>query len=139
MSDEIVARLDKIPGATTLGKYRDGFWMDAPQIDVEAMARVLNELGARFSTASGIALDDGETVIVYHWVCGHDAINIRTQTQHNQMPSIATMIRAANWIEREIHDLYSVDFIGHPNLVRLIRPPQLAEGLYRETRPRGTA
>lgn len=131
MSDEFVARLRKIPGATAPEKHSDGWWMDAPQLDVTAMARALNELGARFSTASGVALADGETQIIYHYALGRDALNFKTRTRDHAIASITPITRAANWIEREIHDLFAVEFIGHPNLARLVRPPQLAEGFYR--------
>lgn len=131
MSEEFVTRLGKIPGATALEKHSDGWWMDAPQLDVLTMARTLNGLGARFSTASGVALSDGETQIIYHYALGRNAINLKTRTRDHAIASITPITRAANWIEREIHDLFAVEFVGHPNLVRLIRPPQLAEGFYR--------
>ena len=44
---------------------------------------------------------------------------------------------AADWIEREITDLYKVEFTGHPHPERLIRPVQLEAGMFRE--PGGAA
>jgi NADH:ubiquinone oxidoreductase subunit C len=39
----------------------------------------------------------------------------------------------ASWIEREIHDFFAVEFIGHPNLIPLLRPPGLKDGFFRES------
>lgn len=37
-----------------------------------------------------------------------------------EIASITPLIPGAEWIEREIHDLYGVRFSGHPNMKRLI-------------------
>ena len=47
------------------------------------------------------------------------------------------ILPAAEWIEREIQDLFKVTFEGHPHPDRLIRPLQLEPGLFRE--PGGSA
>lgn len=36
------------------------------------------------------------------------------------VPSIAKIIEGANWIEREIHELFGVEFIKHPELKPLL-------------------
>jgi NADH:ubiquinone oxidoreductase subunit C len=74
---------------------------------------------------------------MYHFAVGGQAINVKTRTTANAIPSITSEYKAANWSERENHDLFGVDFTGHPNLARLIRPSQLAEGFFRQ--PGGAA
>ena len=37
-------------------------------------------------------------------------------------PSIAPLVAAADWHEREVFDMFGVRFDGHPNLVRLLLP-----------------
>ena len=39
-----------------------------------------------------------------------------------QVPSVQHIWRTADWHEREIFDLSGVDFIGHPNLRRILCP-----------------
>jgi NADH-quinone oxidoreductase subunit C len=47
-----------------------------------------------------------------------------------QMPSIVSIIRGAEWIEREIWELLGVDFIGHPDLRHLLLIDDWPQGKY---------
>ena len=127
------AHLGHVPGATRLERRIDGLWMVAPELDVLAMAERMNRLEARLSTMSGVAIENGETEIIYHYCLGCLGINIKTQTHNRAIRSITPITRAADWSEREICDLYGVHFTGHPNLARLIRPPSLPPGFFRDS------
>jgi NADH-quinone oxidoreductase subunit C len=37
-------------------------------------------------------------------------------------PTITHIYMGANWHERECHEMFGIDFVGHPNLVRLYLP-----------------
>jgi len=126
------AQLLALPGATALETRRDGLWMLAPEIDVVAMATFMHRAEGRLSTVTGVAREDGETDLIYHYIIGRGAINVKARTKGNGIASIANVTQSANWIEREIHDLYSVNFVGHPDLSPLVRPVQLPEGFFRE-------
>jgi len=41
-------------------------------------------------------------------------------------PSLAPQTAAADWIEREIHDLLGVTFDGHPDARRLLKDESMA-------------
>lgn len=81
------------------------------------------EKGFRFSIATGIDTRDG-IEIIYHF--SHDEAgtyyNIKTLVPKDDLKikSLATFLPATNWIEREIHELLGVDFVGHPNLIPLL-------------------
>jgi NADH:ubiquinone oxidoreductase subunit C len=109
--------------------------MTAPDLDVFAMAELMRGIEARLSAITGLAAEHGETAIVYHYCLGATAINIRTTTRDRAIPSITPVTKAADWSEREIGDLYGVCFAQHPNPSRLIRPPSLPPGFFRD--PRG--
>ncbi len=128
---ELNVAVSRLPGATPLSARRDGWWMVAPELDVQALAELMNGHGARLSTITGVARDDGETTLIYHYALDEVGVNFKTQTHNHAILSITPLVRAAAWIEREIHDLYGVEFTGHPNLTRLLRPPQVAEGFFR--------
>jgi NADH:ubiquinone oxidoreductase subunit C len=137
MNSEIESRLNRLPGAGAAQNRPDGIWMDAAELNVVALAELMKSIEARLTTITAVSIENGETEIIYHFAAGGQAINVRTQTKANAIPSITKEYKAANWAERENHDLFGVDFTGHPNLKRLIRPPQLAEGFFRQ--PGGAA
>ena len=124
MNFELENQLNRLPGAEPVQNCPDGLWMDAAELNVLALAELMKNIEARLTTISAVSIENGETEIIYHFAIGGQAINVKTRTK-------------ANWTERENYDLFGVNFTGHPNLKRLIRPPQLAEGFFRQ--PGGAA
>lgn len=45
-----------------------------------------------------------------------------------QIDSVVPLWQAANWLEREVYDLFGIDFEGHPDLRRILMPENYAEG-----------
>jgi NADH-quinone oxidoreductase subunit C len=130
--NELLSEISKIGGASTLEERSDGWWMVAPGLDVCAVAKQMRSHQMRLATVTSIARDDGETDLIYHYNRDGFALNLKVSTQNNTQFSITTIIPAADWIEREIHDLYAVQFTGHPNLARLVLPPEIPDGLFRQ-------
>ena len=132
MNEALVTLLQALPGATVLEARADGLWMDAPGLDVTALAVLMLREETRLATMTGIALDGGETQVIYHYAQGGQAWHFRVNTRQNSLPSITPVTAAAGWIEREIADQYAVSFIGHPDPRPLVRPTQLAPGYFRK-------
>jgi NADH:ubiquinone oxidoreductase subunit C len=130
---DLVARLAAIPGSSAAEEHGDGLWISAPELDVEAMTREMKALGYRLITVTGRARDDGETTLIYHYAQRQQYVSFTTCTRGGKIPSITPTLRMASWIEREIHDFFAVEFIDHPNLVPLLRPPELKEGFFRKS------
>jgi NADH:ubiquinone oxidoreductase subunit C len=126
--------LSAIPGAQPWQPGEESWWMDAPGLDVVAMAQAMQTAGARLVTLTSLAAGS-ETEVIYHYFWQGKSLNLRVHSIEQALPSIAALIPAAEWIEREIHDLYAVRFEGHPGLTPLIRPPELENGFFR--RPGG--
>jgi NADH:ubiquinone oxidoreductase subunit C len=137
MTNDYKSLIENLPGATTLAQHGDGWWMTAPDLDVLEMARRMKEWEARFSTMTGVMISDDETAVIYHYCIDSQAYNLKVFTKGNSLPSISSILPAADWIEREIQDLYRVTFVDHPHPERLLRPLQMEPGLFRE--PGGAA
>ncbi|PIP20318.1 MAG: hypothetical protein COX40_05440 [Candidatus Omnitrophica bacterium CG23_combo_of_CG06-09_8_20_14_all_40_11] len=93
--------------------------------DIREVARVLfKDLGLRFATASGIDTPLG-LEILYHFSLDKSGqiISVRTIIEDKKNPeidSLAVISEAFEWIEREMWEMLGINFIGHPNLKRLL-------------------
>jgi NADH-quinone oxidoreductase subunit C len=47
---------------------------------------------------------------------------------HLEIDSVEPLWRTADWLEREVYDLFGIDFSGHPDLRRILMPENYAEG-----------
>ena len=95
---------------------------------------LFEDVGARFCIATGIDAEDCFEII-YHYSYDQTGcvINIKAFIRDREKPSIesiAPFLPAAEWIEREIHDILGIDFKNHPNLERLILADDWPEGVY---------
>lgn len=45
-----------------------------------------------------------------------------------EIDSVCDLWKSANWLEREVYDLFGVTFRGHPDLRRILMPQDYAEG-----------
>lgn len=65
-----------------------------------------------------------ELSVVYHLHNLVDNIRVRfkvfTDIKKPDVFSATALFSAANWMERETYDFYGVNFIGHPNLKRIL-------------------
>lgn len=41
-----------------------------------------------------------------------------------KLPSVAALWKAADWMEREVYDMFGIEFEGHPNLRRILLPEE---------------
>jgi NADH-quinone oxidoreductase subunit C len=70
-----------------------------------------------------------ELAVVYHlhnWV---DNIRIRfkvfTDINQPDVYSATALYQSANFMERETYDFYGVNFVGHPNLIRILNVDEM--------------
>ena len=74
-------------------------------------------------------LKDRELAVVYHLHNLEDNVRIRFKIYTGiDQPDVYTATRifqAANWMERETYDFYGVNFVGHPNLKRILNVDEM--------------
>ncbi len=91
---------------------------------VDLAAFVFNELGGRFDT--GAAVDDRDGVeVMFFMPFDRDRFYLTIKTFARKpkpaLNSISNVIPGAKWIEREIFEMYEVNFRNHPDLRPVLR------------------
>ena len=70
-----------------------------------------------------------ELAVVYHLHNLVDNVRIRfkvfTSIAQPDVFTATNLFSAANWMERETFDFYGVNFVGHPNLVRILNVDEM--------------
>jgi len=109
-------------------------YIDLKPEDILASASfIFKDLKARFVIASGV--DTREHIeILYHFAFDRldKIISLRTHLDRKnpEIESLASIIRGAEWIEREIHELLGVNFRNHPKLKKLLLPDDWPKNKY---------
>jgi len=89
--------------------------------------------GLRFIIASALHTKRGFEI---HYHFSLDAtglvlnIHVILDQDNPQIESLSNMFNASNWIEREMHELFGINFLNHPNQEKLISEGNWAEGVY---------
>jgi NADH:ubiquinone oxidoreductase subunit C len=110
-------------------KKSGAWWLENPNLDVEKMARLMVETGARLVTVTASRSSESEFRMIYHWDLQGQLLNFITVTRQTSLPSIAHICLAADWIEREIHDYFAVNFAGR-ELPPLVMSGQDPPGIF---------
>jgi NADH-quinone oxidoreductase subunit C len=89
---------------------------DDPELRCDVLT---NETGVDYK-------DKGWIEIVYHLYSyphrHYVVLKVHTPRDAAEVPTVETVWKAANWMEREIYDLLGVTFTGHSDLRRLLMP-----------------
>ncbi|HUR10702.1 MAG TPA: NADH-quinone oxidoreductase subunit C [Flavitalea sp.] len=93
--------------------------------DEELRFRFLTDLQAvHFPANTG-----RELAVVYHLHNLVDNVRIRmkifSDISHPEVYTATKLYASANWMERETYDFYGVNFIGHPNLKRILNVEEM--------------
>ena len=113
-------------------KSRRRLYVTVSREDAKEMVRFLfRDLKARFSIATGIDIRPG-VEILYHLAFDElgvmVSVRVLVEKPELKMDSFTDFMPAVDWIEREIHEMLGVDFVGHPNLTKLLLPDDWPEG-----------
>lgn len=110
---ELVEAVERIRGALNHARF----------VDLTAVDRLSRE--ERF-----------ELVYLFYSLEQHTWLRLKTRTD-GQAPSITSIVAGANWYEREVYDLFGIEFVGHPDLTRIMMPDDWQGYPLRRTEPIG--
>jgi NADH-quinone oxidoreductase subunit C len=121
---ETVQEIIEAVGEVTIIAQREGL--------VELMTFLRDEPSLRFNYLSDIGgLDLGEFAtprfaVAYQLYSLHHNHRLRVKVflpeDDARVPTVWPVWKAANWLEREIYDMFGVTFDGHPDLRRILMP-----------------
>ena len=94
---------------------------------------LFNDVKARFSTASGV--DTRKAIeILYHFSIDDIGLIITLRVILDkpdlEIDSLTPIMKCAEWIEMEMHEMLGVSFKGHPNLKHLLLKDDWPTGNY---------
>ncbi|MBU0533434.1 MAG: NADH-quinone oxidoreductase subunit C [Candidatus Omnitrophica bacterium] len=104
-----------------------------PESIVEIAQYVFKDLGARFNIASGVDLRN-HMEILYHFLIEDInlliSLRVKLDKSKLEIDSLANIIEATNWIEREMWELLGITFKGHPDMRKLLLSDDWPKGVY---------
>jgi NADH-quinone oxidoreductase subunit C len=70
-----------------------------------------------------------ELVVVYHLHNLKENIRVRysvsTSLENTDVYTATKLFESANWMERETYDFFGINFVGHPNLKRILNVDEM--------------
>ncbi len=101
--------------------------------DLRATVRRLVELEGYSHLSTITAVDAGsEIVVIYHIVNKEALLSLRVRVSEEDpvLPTIVDLIPGAALYEREVHDLFGINFEGNSDLSPILLPDGWPEGVY---------
>ncbi len=99
-----------------------------PEKILEVVQFLKNDERLQFDFLSCLSGVDykGKLGVVYHLFSMTQkhkmVLKVEVPTESPNIPSVESVWKTANWHEREAFDLYGINFIGHPDLRRILLP-----------------
>ncbi len=117
-----------------LDKSHARFYLEIRPESLRKIAKyIFKTLEARFNIASGVDARN-HTEILYHFIIEEInliiSLRVKLAKVKPEIDSLATIFEGANWIEREMRELFGINFKGHPDLRSLLLPEDWPEGVY---------
>ena len=123
---------DRFQGYSTKNEKRA--YIRVRKDGIRDCVRVLfDQFGARLSTVSAVDRNF-KFDLLYHFALDQEglvaSICLSTPKQAASLDSVTDMLPAANWIEREIQELFGIKFVGHPSPGKLLTSDDWPENEY---------
>jgi NADH-quinone oxidoreductase subunit C len=106
-----------------------------PEMNVEIVSWLNNDEELRFNfltDLTGIHYPDNtgkELGVIYLLHSFANSVHLRLKafvdSKKPEVLSVTTVFKSANWMERETYDFYGINFMGHPNLKRILNMDEM--------------
>lgn len=102
-----------------------------PEIFEKLITSIYEENGGRLATISCVD-EDSQFRLLYHFALDTEGfmVTVKLPVEKEENPSvesIANLIPGAEWIEREIMEMFGIDFLNHPAKKRLLKAEALGD------------
>jgi NADH-quinone oxidoreductase subunit C len=121
-----------VPGAVTALSYWVGDWTILVAADriLEAAAHLRHAPDAAFDLCSDLTASDWplrperfDVIYCLYSTRHRHRVRVKTRVAENApYPSVTPVWPAANWLEREVWDMFGINFTGHPDRRRILMP-----------------
>lgn len=136
-TDEVINKLAEKFSSDTLGvdlsEGRRGIVSISPSAILNVSEYLYRTEGYRFIIASALHTKRGFE-IYYHFSLDPDGIilslHVILSRDKPHIESLSNMFSASNWIEREMHELFGINFLNHPNQEKLISEGNWADDVF---------
>jgi NADH-quinone oxidoreductase subunit C len=121
-----------LPGSVSAVSYWVGDWtivVPLPRL-LEVVRHLRDTTGAAFDMCSDVTATDWplrperfDVVYCLYSTRHRHRLRVKTRAGENDaVPSVTDVWPAANWLEREVYDMFGVNFVGHPDRRRILMP-----------------
>ena len=129
LHERLMARFGEEVGPLSEPKV-DAFCVVKRERIVEVCRFLASEPGLEFDFLEDLTAVDwpkrNVIEVVYHLVSyrHHHAFVLKVEADRAapSVPTVEVVWKTANWFEREVYDLFGVEFTGHPDLRRIMLP-----------------
>ena len=125
--------------ADQVGNFEDNFGMlsfEAPkEMNLKVLQFLYDDPTLQFRFLTDLCAvhfpdrKDAELCVVYHLHNLKDNVRLRFRVSTAiAIPDVFTatkLFESANWMERETYDFYGINFLGHPNLIRILNVDEM--------------
>ncbi|MEE4199036.1 MAG: NADH-quinone oxidoreductase subunit C [Bacteroidales bacterium] len=136
-TDEILKNIQQKFGSDILDVFKKSETRAIISIKPGSLLRIagyaFKDMNLRFIIATANHTKKGFEIL-YHFSNDNIGLIVNLHVilpvEKPKIDSLANMISGANWIEREMHELYGIVFLNHPEPEKLISEGNWAEGVY---------
>ncbi len=128
----VIALQEARPGAVSQLSYWVGDWtLIVPASRLLEVATYLRDTpGAQFDFCSDVTASDWppreqrfDVIYCLYSIALRHRVRLKVRAREGEaVPSVTPLWPAANWLEREVFDMFGIRFDGHPDLRRILMP-----------------